>query len=318
MANVHRLHPATGPSGAPALGAAAAAFLETITAAHATNTVRAYGIALRALAAEFGEGASLADLEGEAGADRLAAWFTGRWGSAAAATFNARLDALGSACGWWRDQDWLAGDPLRRIRRRARTLDRTRALSRAEVETLLTLPRLGLRERTLFRLLYESAARAQEVLALDVGDLDLRNRRARVRRKGGAVDVIVWRTATARLLPRLLDGRRTGPLFLTGRRARVELPPGDLDPTTGQARLSYRRAAELFETTTTGLPGGAWTLHQLRHSALTHAAEDGANTSTLLAYSGHTSVASLARYARVSPEALVRWQEGRDPATRRR
>lgn len=55
-------------------------------------------------------------------------------------------------------------------------------------------------------------------------------------------------------------------------------------------------------------------MRQLRHSALTHAAEDGANTSTLLSYSGHTSVASLARYARVPPEALARWQAGRDPA----
>jgi integrase len=79
---------------------------------------------------------------------------------------------------------------------------------------------------------------------------------------------------------------------------------------TGQARLSYRRAAELFTEATDGA-----TLHQLRHSALTHAAEDGANTSTLLAYSGHTSVASLARYARVSPEALSRWQHHRDPAS---
>jgi integrase len=74
-----------------------------------------------------------------------------------------------------------------------------------------------------------------------------------------------------------------------------------------------RRAAELFTAAT----GGA-TLHQLRHSALTHAAEDGANTSTLLSFSGHTSVTSLARYARVSPEALRRWQQHRDPATRRR
>jgi hypothetical protein len=86
-------------------------------------------------------------------------------------------------------------------------------------------------------------------MALDVADLDLRNRRAKVRRKGGAVDVIVWRTATARLLPRLLDGRRVGPVFLTGRRARVQLPPGDLDPGSGRAPLSYRRAAELFEAT---------------------------------------------------------------------
>ncbi|WP_245556317.1 hypothetical protein [Actinopolyspora mortivallis] len=58
-------------------------------------------------------------------------------------------------------------------------------------------------------------------------------------------------------------------------------------------------------------------MHQLRHSALAHAAEDGTNTSTLLAFSGHTSVASLTRYPKVSPEALARWQQKRDPATRR-
>ena len=56
----------------------------------------------------------------------------------------------------------------------------------------------------------------------------------------------------------------------------------------GRARLSCRRAAELFEEATANAVDGPWTLHQLRHSALTHAAEDGANTSTLLAYSGHT------------------------------
>ncbi|GAA4881717.1 tyrosine-type recombinase/integrase [Saccharopolyspora cebuensis] len=87
--------------------------------------------------------------------------------------------------------------------------------------------------------------------------------------------------------------------------------------TPGRARLSYRRAADSFEQTTAKLSGGPWTLHQLRHSALTHAAETGANTSTQLAFSGHTSVASLAKYARVSPQALARWQQARDPAARR-
>ncbi|MER6951480.1 hypothetical protein ABT294_46445 [Nonomuraea sp. NPDC000554] len=52
------------------------------------------------------------------------------------------------------------------------------------------------------------------------------------------------------------------------------------------------------------------------HTALTHAAENGANTGTLLAYSGHASVASLARYTRVSPDALTRWQARRDPHRR--
>ena len=64
-------------------------------------------------------------------------------------------------------------------------------------------------------MLYETAARSAEVLALNVEDLDLPNRCARVRRKGGAIDIIVWQTGTARLLPRLLKGRRSSPVFLT-------------------------------------------------------------------------------------------------------
>jgi hypothetical protein len=62
---------------------------------------------------ELGEQAPLTGLEGEAGADRVAEWFTGRWGGAAAATLNARCDALGSARDWWHDQGWLTSHPLR-------------------------------------------------------------------------------------------------------------------------------------------------------------------------------------------------------------
>jgi len=312
VATIHRLDAAaTGMR----LDGAVEAFLTEIPNA---NTARAYALALRALVTELGAETPVRLLDEEAAAERIGLWFARHWGTSASATANARLDALHSAAAWWRTQHWITGDPTRRIRRRPRIPDRTRSLSTTDIETLLTRTHLPLRERTLWRMLYETAARAQEALTLDVGELDLPNRRAKVRRKGGAADIIVWRTATARLLPRLLQGRRAGPVFLTDRRARIELPTADLDTASGRARLSYRRAAECFERATEKLPNGPWTLHQLRHSALTHAAEDGANTSTLLAYSGHTSVASLARYARVSPQALARWQGTRDPAARRR
>ncbi|MGY2032198.1 hypothetical protein [Nocardia gipuzkoensis] len=61
----------------------------------------------------------------------------------------------------------------------------------------------------------------------------------------------------------------------------------DVDPATGRARLSYRRAAELFETHIAVFNGGPYTLHQLRHSRLAHAAEDGASTPVLMKPSGH-------------------------------
>jgi len=91
---------------------------------------------------------------------------------------------LRSAVAYWRAQDWLLADPTRQLRPRKCAPDRTRALSRTEVEQLFARD-VSLRERTLWRMLSETAARAGEVLALDVEELDLRNRRARVQRRGG-------------------------------------------------------------------------------------------------------------------------------------
>lgn len=290
------------------LSQAVSDYLATLAGPESAGTRRVYSGPLRALLAEYGRDGDVAAIDERS----LAAWFAGRWGSKAPSTWNVGLDALRAACSYWLGQGWISSDPTGLLRRRRRAPDRARALSRADVEGLLGREDVALREKVLWRLLYETAARSAEVLRLNVEDLDLANRKARVTRKGGAVDIVVWQTGTARLLPRLIKGRKAGPLFLTDRRTRVELPPDDIDAGSGRARLSYRQAAQLFSDAA----GGA-TLHQLRHSALTHAAEDGASTSTLLAFSGHTSVASLARYARVSPEALGQWQARRDPARRR-
>jgi integrase/recombinase XerC/integrase/recombinase XerD len=116
----------------------------------------------------------------------------------------------------------------------------------------------------------------------------------------------------------MLVGRRTGPVFLTDRKAKPSVALVDVDPTTGRARLSYRRAAELFDERTAEVEGGRFTLHLLRHSALTHAAEDGASTPMLMKMSGHVSVRSLGKYARPSAEALARWRAETDPAARGR
>jgi integrase len=92
----------------------------------------------------------------------------------------------------------------------------------------------------------------------------------------------------------------------------VPLPAGDIHQASGRARLGYRRAEEIFKAAS-----GGKTLHQQRHTALTLAAENGASTSMLMAYSGHISAASVIPYSRPSPEALGRWQAERDPANRR-
>jgi site-specific recombinase XerD len=64
-----------------------------------------------------------------------------------------------SAVAYWQRQGWIAADPSRLLVRRRPRPDRSRVLSRAEVEQLLTREDIPIRERTLWRMLYETAAR---------------------------------------------------------------------------------------------------------------------------------------------------------------
>lgn len=57
---------------------------------------------------------------------------------------------------------------------------------------------------------------------------------------------------------------------------------------------------------------------ELRHSALTHLAEDGVNLPLLMAKSGHESLRSLQKYARPGAEAIAAMTAAHDPARRRR
>ena len=289
------------------LGAAVDAFLAQPRPA---TTACTYARTLERLAGQLGRDRPLAGVTGDELADAASAL----WGTLAPRTWNRHLATVGSFLAWCRRHGWPAGDLKLRADRRAASEDDTRAIPLPELERLWARPDVPLRERALWRLLYDSAARAEEVLGLDVPDLDLANRQARARVKGGHVRPLHFQTAAARLLAKLVAGREAGPVFLTERRAAAHrvMAATDLDPGSGRARLSYRQAEDLFKAAT----GGA-TLHQLRHSALTHAAEDGTSTPMLMARSGHTSVRSLAKYARVSAEALKRHQAATDPARRR-
>jgi integrase/recombinase XerC/integrase/recombinase XerD len=151
-------------------------------------------------------------------------------------------------------------------------------------------------------MLYETAARAQEVLSLDVTDLDLPERRALTQRKGGHTDALVWGTATATLLPRYLRGRTSGPLFLSTQGPGSMRPAArhDTDQNSGLRRLSYRRAAELFSEHSGGL-----TLHQLRHSAIVDLLEAGYGTALVRAKSGHRSLRSFEVYAKPTTRAVA-------------
>ncbi|QWF77586.1 RNA polymerase sigma factor [Amycolatopsis sp. CA-230715] len=217
-------------------------------------TVRSYGQTLRRLRRSLGDRLPLESVTAAA----VARVFRTAWGGAAAATWNRHRSAIRSF-GAWASLGDLAVDLDRR------TGNRTAAesIGPATLEALWNAPSLPLRERTFWVLLHESGASARAVLSLNVEDLDLDGREAHA---GG--DRVSWRAGTADLLPSLIAGRASGPVFLTDRRpGPARMPPrADLCPTTGRRRLSYERAEHLFKQATKPLdPSGAgFTLRGLR------------------------------------------------------
>ncbi|MGW1986972.1 hypothetical protein ACWCPJ_31675 [Streptomyces collinus] len=191
-------------------------------------------------------------------------------------TLARELACLRAATAWWLAQGWITTDPATGLTPptpcpkpapagfgasadlRATGVDTDRA--RAVLALLAPL-----RELTLWHLLHESRASVEQALALDIGHLDLPGRRTKEYVPGA----LSWGPGAAHLLPMLLAGRTTGPVFVTDRRAPAGTPVADRCPVTGRGRLSYRRAAELFTAATRPLDpaGHGWTLLVLRDRA---------------------------------------------------
>lgn len=310
----------TSPRGAPraspvvlrdggSVAAAAVAFLSRPDLAASSR--RSYEQTLARLSAVLGRDRPLVGVS----AGDIEAAVLREWGGLAPATWNRHVATVRSFVAFCRRRGWLAVSVAGGLDRRREPADRTRSISYAALERLWRRDDVPLREKALWRLLYETAARADEILGLNVEDLDLASKRAKITAKGGDTEFVYFQAGSARLLPRLLGRRQRGPLFLADRRPPPARTPAaaDLCPETGRARLSYRRAEELFTAAS-----GGWTLHQLRHSAITHLAEDNVALPLLMAKSRHVSLRSLQRYARPGPEAVAALTAAHDPARRRR
>jgi integrase/recombinase XerD len=162
-------------------------------------------------------------------------------------TVNRELSIARMAIGWRQRQDWIEGDPTIGIEPRPALPDRTKALAENQIAALWRLD-VALREKTQWKMLYESAARADEVLCLNVEDLYPQDKRGKATAKGGATEWIHWQSGTAQLLPRLIGRRTRGLLFLTDRKAPAgtptstcaRRPAGPGSPTDGPKRSSRR------------------------------------------------------------------------------
>jgi integrase/recombinase XerC len=195
-----------------------------------------------------------------------------------------------------------AGLPAPRI---ARTLPR--AMTLADTEALLDAPDeapFPERDRALFELLYATGLRVSEAAGLDLEDVDLSARLARVVGKGSKERIVPFGEESEEALRDYLPARallrrpsghesepeNTGePLFVNARGGRLT--------TRSMARLLKRRLRAA------GLPTQI-SPHALRHTFATHLLSAGADLRAIQELLGHASLSTTQKYTHLDAARL--------------
>jgi integrase len=199
-------HRPVAPAGRPTaggapLGPAVASFLAERDLAPSSH--RVYVLALDRLLDRLGADTPLAQVSPRA----LADFMTATYPHLAPASYNRVVATLASLFAYTTRQGWTPTLPAGGLERRRPRSDRAaparaRAIPAPELLAFLDADH-PVREKTRWWLRYETAARAGEVLALNVADLDLAARRAVVVGKGGRAEVIGWENPEPVRLPDL-------------------------------------------------------------------------------------------------------------------
>jgi integrase/recombinase XerC len=287
------------------LAAAAKAFTAHLEQVRrlAPATVRAYRSDLRDLSDSVGP-VELPAVDLDALRDWL--WQATQRGDARS-TLARRAAAARSFFSWAREQELIDQDPSLRLiaPKRGRTLptvasqDAMTALLDEHRRRAVEGDPIALRDHALLELLYAAGIRVSELCGLDVDDLDLERRTARVLGKGSKERVVPFGGPAAQALeayltrarPALLMRGATGTpaVFLGVRGARVG------------PRAVYALVAEAL-----GPLVGAETVgpHALRHTAATHLLDGGADLRAVQEILGHASLGTTQIYTHVSTERL--------------
>jgi integrase/recombinase XerD len=190
-----------------------------------------------------------------------------------------------------------------------RHLQLPEVLSREMVERVLAAVNiespLGIRDRTIYEMIYSAGLRISEAVSLNVKDLDFSSFTARVRGKGDKERLVVFGPVAADWLRRYLaevrpvfEKSRRGPALFIGR---------------GGKRLSrkgiwknYRRLILSLETSSgegEGIFIGSH-LHTLRHTFATELLAGGADLRSVQELLGHSDLVTTQIYTHVNADML--------------
>jgi hypothetical protein len=148
---------------------AADVFLDSLDNA---NTLRLYGIGVGKTAKRLGEVRPLATVAD----DEIGGTLEQLWGEAAVNTWNARRAAVLSWLGWCAERGYDGPQVPAWVKRMPPPDSQTPARSKMAIDRLIARRDVHLREKTLWRMLYETVARSEEILGVNIEELDLAGR----------------------------------------------------------------------------------------------------------------------------------------------
>lgn len=170
-----------------------------------------------------------------------------------------------------------------------------RFLTQAEAARFVAVPgddARSVRDRALLELLYSSGLRVSELVALNIGDVDL---------AAGLVTVYHGKGDKTRIVPVGQAAREALSRWLAVR-APAQMA---LFLNTRGGRLSARAVETLVQARGRELGLGRVTPHVLRHSCATHLLESGLDLRFIQELLGHSNVATTAIYAHVDRAHLL-------------
>jgi integrase/recombinase XerD len=231
----------------------------------------------------------------------LLAYITARHAATRATTANRRLTVFKRFYRWALREHLCSADPTLRLAAARQPLRLPHSLSEAQVEALLAAPDLttplGLRDRTMFELMYAAGLRVTELTTLKLLHLSLNDGVLQVTGKGSkerllpfgevARDWVERYLAEAR--PQLLAGRACDELFVTVRGAGM---------TRQMAWHLVKQHAKRAGITAPLSP------HTLRHAFATHLLNHGADLRVVQLLLGHADISTTQIYTHVARERL--------------
>ena len=169
--------------------------------------------------------------------------------------------------------------------------------------------RLGVRDKAIMELFYSSGLRLAELLGLDVGDLDLRDRTVRVMGKGRKARIVPVGRYAIDALQRWL--RERGSLAAPEEQAVfIGIHGTRLGPRIVQRRIA--RWARLR-----GLPEHVHP-HMFRHSFASHLLESSGDLRAIQELLGHANISTTQVYTHLDFQHLARIYDQAHPRARRR